>query len=270
MTLASKAKPFLRWAGGKSWLTARIAEITESKHFGNYHEPFLGGGAVFFALHSGRKAYLSDSNDSLVNAYIAVRDNAEELIELIAEYSNDESFYYFLRNKEAKSSVELAAQFVFLNHTSYNGLYRVNRQGKYNVPYGRRTRISLNRDLILGASRALKNAVISQCDFGDSLSRISRGDLVYLDPPYTVTHNSNGFIKYNQKLFSMEDQKRLCDYISEIRRKNAYYILSNAAHPTIEELFGGIDKVIHLNRANLIGGANAQRGHVEELVITNL
>ena len=134
-----RIKPFLRWAGGKSWFIDHLADLLDGHEFTNYYEPFLGGGSIFFSINvTGAVATLSDANKELIDTYIAVRDDVESVIKHFATYENTSDFYYKLRAKEPTDPAEKAARFIYLNHTSYNGLYRVNRQGKYNVPFGNR------------------------------------------------------------------------------------------------------------------------------------
>ena len=153
---------------------------------------------------------------------------------------------------------------------SFNGLYRVNRNGDYNVPYGYREKFQFDYDNLLRVSFLLKNTQIKHQDFKESITNINANDLVFLDPPYTVTHNSNGFIHYNKKLFSLEDQYNLSDVIKRIKSVGAHYILTNAAHQTIREIFDNGDKMYEIDRASLIGGKNAKRGNYAELILTNI
>lgn len=264
------AKPFLRWAGGKTWLTKFLDKIIGNLDYTNYHEPFLGGGAVFFTLPHSSKAYLSDLNKELITTYQSVKENPFEVIKILKTYENTQEFYYKVRGYVSDNAFERAARFIFLNQTSFNGIYRVNLKGEYNVPFGYRSKVFLEEDKILAASECLKNTCISYGDFTCNMSNIKEGDLVFLDPPYTVSHNNNGFIKYNQKLFSLDDQKRLSSFIDYIKNQGAYYILTNAAHQTIKEIFEKGDLRLELNRASLIGGDKAKRGKVAEYIFTNI
>jgi DNA adenine methylase len=264
-----QAGPFLRWAGGKSWFINQISDQLAELEFNDYHEPFLGGGAVFFSISRTGEAYLSDSNESLIETYTCVRDNPELVIRHMRSYENTEDCYYQTRAEKLSGRYQRAAQFIYMNQTSYNGIYRVNLKGEYNVPYGKRSKQFLDKSTILAASKVLQSATLSHGDFHDSLTNIKKGDLVFLDPPYTVSHNKNGFIKYNKSLFSLEDQHRLSNYIQEVKQRGATYILTNAAHCAIEEIFGVEDKPIELKRASLIGGKKAIRGAVSEYLFTN-
>lgn len=268
----SITKPFLRWAGGKTWLIKHLKSITGDSSFRNYHEPFLGGGSIFFTLPNESEffSYLSDLNPELIVTYQSIKDNPFEVIDLLRGYENTKEFYYQTRSTIPDTQIERAARFIYLNQTSFNGIYRVNQRGEYNVPFGYRTKNFLEEDKLISASISLQKAELSCGDFTCNGDNIREGDLVFLDPPYTVSHNNNGFIKYNQQLFSLEDQKRLSEFIDFIKNQGAYYILTNAAHKTILDLFEKGDTCLELSRASLIGGDNAKREQVSEYVFTNI
>jgi DNA adenine methylase len=263
-------RAFLRWAGGKSWLVRRIADLFGDLSFNKYHEPFLGGGSFFFAAGSSSVAYLSDKNEALIETYQAIKTDCEQVISHLRGYTNNSEEYYRIRSNETSNEYERAAQFIYLNQTSFNGIYRVNLSGVYNVPYGSRQKNFLEEGALRAASRALTNATLMARDFEGTLSDIDAGDLVFIDPPYTVSHNNNGFIKYNKSLFSLDDQYRLARFIGKIREKEANYILTNAAHFKIKEIFDVGDRHVEVSRASLIGGKKAQRGAVDEFIFTNL
>ncbi len=263
-------RPFLRWAGGKHWLTNFIRTITDELGYNKYFEPFLGGGATFFAL-CPQKANLSDKNAQLINSYTVLRDNPEEVILLLKTFRNDSKNYYKIRETISNDAIFMCARFLYLNQTSFNGLYRVNSKGKYNVPYGKREIDFIREERLRKISHILQSAEITYGDFEIHKDNIEEKDLVFLDPPYTVSHNQNGFIKYNQELFSLEDQYRLSKFMDHIKSKDAYYILTNAAHSRIKEIFfREEDTILTLKRHNTIGGKQAKRGHVEEYVFTNI
>lgn len=261
---------FLRWAGGKKWLIPHLENIIGDTKFNNYHEPFLGSGAIYFAISSDKNAYLSDLNEELINTFLVVKNFPLRLFATLSFFKNSKEFYYYIRNKEYKNPIFQAARFIFLNQTSYNGLYRVNKLGKYNVPYGNRKNINIKLEKIVEASKKLKNTEISFGNFDVNKDLIKANDLVFLDPPYTVSHNNNGFIEYNKNLFSLNDQYRLKDFIEYISEKGAYYILTNAAHETIYSIFSKNAKVIELKRNSLIGGKNAKREKIAEYIFTNI
>ncbi|NHZ85551.1 MAG: Dam family site-specific DNA-(adenine-N6)-methyltransferase [Planctomycetia bacterium] len=266
----SQQKPFLRWAGGKTWLLKNISSFLPDS-FNNYHEPFLGGGSVFFYLKPPNNSFLSDSNIELINAFQQIRDNVDTVISFLSTYTNTKTIYYRIRNSLSKNNVERAAQFIYLNRTSFNGIYRVNLKGEYNVPYGYNNyKILYDFDLLRSTSNALSSASLKICDFYKSIQRIKKDDLVFLDPPYTASHIKNGFIKYNEKLFSWQDQERLALYIEEIKKIGAFYLMTNAKHESVEDLYSKYDMPIVLNRFSTIGGKNAKRSSINELLFTNV
>ena len=264
-------RPILRWAGGKRWLLPSVSALIAATEIHNYHEPFVGGAAVFFGMSIGTKAYLSDLNIDLIDTYKQVRDDPEEVWRFLRCYKYTEDCYYAARSAKPRLDASRAARFIFLNHASFNGIYRVNRAGQYNVPYGRRTSYNPpHLDDLRQAGARLRSAVLAVGDFATAVENISPGDLVFLDPPYTVAHNDNGFVRYNDKLFSFADQRRLSKMIDTIRARGAYYILTNAAHQSIAELFEKGDCRIETLRKNAVGGATAERGTATEYLFTNL
>lgn len=263
-------KPFLRWAGGKRWLIRHIESIKEMK-INNYFEPFLGGGSIFFNFENYENAYLSDLNCELIETYKCLRDDVEKVIKKLNSYSNEEELYYKIRKIRYDNEFDRAAKFIFLNKTSYNGIYRVNRQGEFNVPYGfRKKDIDLvDSDNLRRVSRKLQNVNIDCLDFSQIENKINKGDFIFLDPPYTVAHENNGFIQYNQKIFSVEDQVRLSKLVETIKEKEAFYILTNAKHKAILEIYKNIDDPIVLTRSSTIGGNGARREGFNEYIFSN-
>lgn len=265
------AAPILRWAGGKRWLLSRLREIVVDFEITNYHEPFLGGGAVFFGLQTGGVARLSDLNAELIEVYREVRDAPTAVAVALTTQENTREHYYNVRASRPSTGPERAARFIYLNHTSFNGLHRVNLQGEYNVPYGNRALPNIpSLEQLHAVSVRLANAELFEGDFGQTAQHVQPGDLVFLDPPYTVAHNNNGFIKYNQRLFSFEDQQRLSELVDEVRARGAFYVLTNAAHESIARLFDKGDTRYELYRRNTIGGRQAARGTATEFLFTNL
>lgn len=268
-----KINPFLRWAGGKTWLLPEIDTFLPSK-FENYHEPFLGGGSIFIYLKSKgfiqKKSYLSDINSELIKAYQVLKSNHEELFKKLKQFKNEEDFYYEIRAKKPKNKIDKAARFIYLNRTSFNGIYRVNQKGEYNVPFGHKSYKDLfDFENMKRVKKLMKNAFFKTCSFEKTLGRINENDLVFIDPPYTVAHGNNGFIKYNQKLFSWEDQEMLSWFIGEIKEKGAHFILTNADHESIKNLFGKHSEPEVLNRASVIGGTKSSRGETTELIFSS-
>jgi DNA adenine methylase len=257
----------IRWAGGKRWLLKHFDEFTPQS-YNNYHEPFIGGASVFLHLNPPKHAYLSDSNAELINAYQQIRDNLEKVWSILKTYKNTKEEYYTIRDKaNYRVAHKKAARFLYLNRTSFNGIYRVNLKGIYNVPYGfKEYKCLFEYNKLKRLSERLQGTNLIHCDFADCLQNINESDLVYLDPPYTVTHSKNSFIKYNEVLFSWEQQIKLATFITKIREKKAYFILSHAKHRKVISLFGDLGKNVILKRHSAIGGKNAKRELVEEYV----
>ena len=249
-------KSLLRWAGGKSWFINAFKSITGNIEYEAYYEPFLGGASIFLSSVEDHLSFLSDINGELIDTYTVVRDYPEKLVSVIKEMRISELDYYYYRDEyEPRDLIESAARFIYLNHFSYNGIYRVNSKGKYNVPFGKRT-TPYDTEIIKRVSIRLKDSNLANGDFNIWKDKIKKNDLVFLDPPYSVSSNikDNGFIGYNKNLFSLDDQNRLKYLIDIIKEKGAYYILTNAFHPTIKEIFENKDDVcIVLNRKCLIG-----------------
>ncbi|MGC9963918.1 MAG: Dam family site-specific DNA-(adenine-N6)-methyltransferase [Syntrophobacteraceae bacterium] len=266
-------KPFIRWAGGKTWLLKQLDQFMPNS-FNNYYEPFLGGAAVFFHLKQNnrlnRQAVLSDLNEELIDCFVQIRDNVESVIKHLQMYCNDKAFYYHIRDLIPSSVEEKAARFIYLNRTSFNGIYRVNLNGVYNVPYGFKTyRVLFDYDNLRNVSVLLQDVHIIHQDFQTCLKSVKAGDLVFIDPPYTVAHDNNGFVKYNQKIFAWWDQHRLVEAISGLIAQKAHFILTNAAHPSINELFRTCGTKTELRRFSLIGGKKAKREIKSEYVFSN-
>lgn len=271
-TIEKSTKPFLRWAGGKNWFTKYIENYLPTD-FENYYEPFLGGGSIFFYLKSKglikNKSYLSDSNKDLINAYKIIKSNPTDLIKLLETHKDSELEYYKFRNKEFDNPIERAAQFLFLNKTSFNGIYRVNKSGKYNVPYGKRNLDTLYHfDHIIKISQLLEKTYFSISDFKINCKKAKTNDFVFLDPPYTVAHENNGFIQYNQSIFSWENQIELSKITQEFSINNVHFLVTNAFHKSIQELYEF--NQIPISRSSTIGGKGAKRSQYKEILITNI
>lgn len=264
------AKPFLRWAGGKRWLKKQIDELVKIDSFDNYHEPFVGGGAILFHLKP-TNAFISDANKELIDTYISVKENPNHVINYLKNFNKNKDSYYLIRSQNFSNKFERAAQFIYLNQMSFNGIYRVNANGGYNVPYGGRENYDFDYENILLVSEFLQRITIQHCDFQESLNNVTENDLVFLDPPYTIAHNLNGFVQYNQKIFSLEDQYRLTNAIDQIKEIGANYILTNAAHSKVREIFDKEnDTILEISRASVVGGRNSSRGQYSEFLFTNL
>ena len=264
---ATGLDPLFRWPGGKRWLVPTLLEMIGSSS-GRYFEPFVGGGALFFALRPVA-ATLNDSNAELIACYRAVRDHPRAVEEALRKLVPSENDYYVVREARPQGLAERAARLIFLTTHSFNGIYRVNRKGEFNVPYG-------HREYQLGApgsltehSRALAGVNLLSGDFAAAVRDAAAGDLVYLDPPYTVTHSRNGFIKYNARVFSWDDQKQLAKTASELAERGCFVLISNADHESISDLYGKFRKV-ELRRFSRMASDSARRREVTEFLFTNI
>lgn len=275
MNTNNTVKPFLRWVGGKRWLINKVDHLIP-KEINNYFEPFLGGGAMFIHLIQKNMiketSFLSDINPDLINSFEMIKKNPERLIMELKRYKNEKEFYYNERKKNHRTEIKRASQFIYLNRTSFNGIYRENLKGEYNVPYGyKKYKELFEFENLKQLSVLFKNSEFSSNDFDKIKNKVKKGDFVFLDPPYTVVHSLNGFIKYNQKLFSWDDQKRLRDLVMYLENENINFILSNAYHHSIDNLYdiSKSSKMV-LERASVVGGKNAKREKYKEILISNI
>lgn len=259
--------PFLKWAGGKRWLSNRIVELARPLA-GKYIEPFLGSGAIFFALQPSQ-AILSDANFELINTYQAISADPEKIFRLLRVHQrlHSRDYFYQMRDYKPRCEFRMAARFIYLNRTCWNGLYRVNLSGKFNVPIGTKSTVVMSTDDWHAMSNLLKPVKLVCGDFENSIEEAEKGDLVFADPPYTVKHNFNGFIKYNDALFSWGDQVRLRDALLRARRRGASVIVTNAHHASIRQLYREHFLLEPVVRASVLAGSTAHRGRYEELLI---
>ncbi|MFC1537059.1 DNA adenine methylase [Pseudomonadota bacterium] len=261
--------PFLKWAGGKRWLVSSHSHIFPAR-FNRFIEPFLGSGAIFFSLKP-EAGILSDVNPCLVETYQTVKSFPNEIQSLLEEahLRHSKDYYYQVRSDVPDDSISRAARFIYLNRTCWNGLYRVNRKGEFNVPIGTKDNVLLDTDNFAAVSKLLKNVEIINCDFEMTINRASEGDLLFVDPPYTVKHNNNGFVKYNENLFSWDDQVRLRDALLNAKHRGVQIISTNADHQSIHELYDNGFEIRPISRSSVLSGDASFRGKVSELLISS-
>lgn len=262
-----KMLPFLKWAGGKRWLVEKHSMLL-SNNCNRFIEPFLGSGAVYFSLQP-ESAILCDKNEQLIETYEAIKSDWRGVVSAL-KYHHEmhcKEYYYSQRATLNVSSVSRAAQFIYLNRTCWNGLYRVNLGGKFNVPIGTKKNVILDTDDFESVAMLLQGAELVSGDFESVISRASVGDFVFVDPPYTVKHNYNGFVKYNESIFSWDDQLRLRDSVKSAASRGAKILVTNACHDSIREIYEDVGELIVVDRASVIAGKSAARGRYEEMVI---
>lgn len=275
-------KPFLKWAGGKTQLLGQLESLFPRK-FNSYHEPFLGSAAVFFHLSalarrgqldsSMAKARLTDSSVELVKCYWAVRDDAEAVIKLLARHKAKHSreHYYRVRAQSAAalSNAERAARLIYLNKTCYNGLYRVNRKGQFNVPMGSYTNPRIfNANALRLASEYLRGAEVAIADFRQIVQHAARGDFVYFDPPYHPLNATSSFTAYTENTFGEQQQRELAAVFGELDRRGCKVMLSNSWTPFILELYRG-HTLVPVKASRAINSKPGARGKIKEVVVLN-
>jgi DNA adenine methylase len=266
--IQSQARPFLKWAGGKNWLMPHIHKYKPLK-FKRYFEPFLGSGSIFFSLRH-KPAILSDLNKNIIQVYIAVRDEPIKLINKIRKMKYDKDYYYFIRDEyKPRSIVNQAARIIYLNRTCWNGLYRENRAGKFNVPFGKFNNPCIcDKENLMSTSELLQSVEIHDGDFEGVLLSARKGDFIFLDPPYISSHKNNGFLKYNNKIFSWEDQERLARIVKMLDKKGCHILMTNAYHKSVMDLYREFNFSFE-SRYSSIAADNTKREVISELLISN-
>lgn len=270
------SNPVLKWAGGKRQLLPEIlSKFPKDYRLRSYHEPFIGGGAVFFNIKP-TNGTINDVNPRLMNFYKIVRDHPEKLIELAKSYIHDKEEYYKIRdryNQPELNDVEDAALLLYLNKTAFNGLYRVNSKGKFNVPFGSyKNPTIVDEDRLYKASDILKSVDIFCTDFSYILEIVKQGDLCYFDPPYLPVSETARFTSYSKGGFSYEDQIRLRDTCVQLNAKGVLFVLSNSYVPPLVKKYQEIENfevnIVNANRA--INSVGSKRGPVKEILVTNV
>jgi len=261
--------PLLKWAGGKRWLAPRLLEIISRTTFARYFEPFCGGAALFFQL-APKQAFLSDTNADLINCYEQIKNDPEGVITVLEKFRNSEGDYYAIRNITPRVNARRAARILYLTTLAFNGIYRVNLRGEFNVPYGYKAHLKpCDADRIRAASKLLQHAHFFVADFEDVAATAVANDLLYFDPPYTVAHGNNGFLKYNEKILQWEDQLRLACIATSAAERGCKVIVSNADHPSVSKLYSHFTRE-RVHRASVMAASTAYRRSVSEFIFHNL
>lgn len=267
-TKTLRLSPPFRWPGGKRWLVDRLLELVPAD-CGRFFEPFFGGGALFWALRP-EIATISDSNVALMACYAAIRDHHREISARLRDLTQDQATYYRVRAERPTDEIARAARLIYLTTLAFNGIHRVNKAGDFNVPYSGRTYARLQDESFLSAhADALRSAEILSVDFEEAVASAASGDVIYLDPPYTVKHGNNGFVKYNDRIFSWSDQKRLARVARNLANRGCHVIVSNADHDSIREMYEGFVERIE-TRTSAMAADTKHRGEIQEIVLTNV
>lgn len=262
-------EPFLKWPGGKRWLVHQYASLFPLQ-YRRYLEPFLGGGAVFFHLKPQR-AVLSDTNAELVNAYQCLQRYSRAIEKRLSDLQrkHNDALYYRIRETRPTGAIEQTVRFLYLNRTCFNGIYRVNLKGEFNVPIGTKDRVAYPTDYLQGIAACLQRASIRVADFEETIDKAGAEDFVFVDPPYTVMHNNNNFVKYNAKLFSWPDQVRLASAVKRAARRGAAVMVSNADHQSVRELYSDFGAHHRVDRTSILAADFLHRRKTTELLITS-
>jgi DNA adenine methylase len=272
-----RTSPFLKWVGGKSQLLSILSKIIEKKSL-TYYEPFLGGGAVFFYFVDKRRfrqAILNDINPELINCYKVVKDHLPKLLTRLDAYQQDpdwntQTYFERIRAEKFSNPVEQAARTIYLNHVCYNGLYRTNRTGEFNAPFGKYDNPRLcDRGNIIACSEALQRfATLRNVDFSDSVIDAKAGDLIYFDPPYVPVSETSNFTSYAGR-FGLSEQQKLADLFCSLFSRGIIVVQSNSDTPLVRELYK--DFVLHVVEAKRsVNSVGDKRGNVNELIIIGL
>lgn len=276
MKKSNLIKPIVKWAGGKRQLINEIERFIP-EHYSTYYEPFVGGGALLFHIQPN-KAVINDVNEELMNLYTIVKDNVDELIKDLEKHENTKEYYYKMReldrDKERYSkltNIERASRIHFLNKTCFNGMFRVNQQGEFNVPFGRYTNPDIiNKATLKAVSKYFNksNIKLLNCDFEEALKGIRKGSFVYFDPPYDPISDSSSFTGYAKGGFDREEQKRLKKLCDKLNDRGVKFLLSNSTTEFILELYK--DYSLEIIQARRVINSNPDlRGEVDEVLVRN-
>lgn len=281
--IEEKPKPFVKWVGGKRQLLNqfKMMNLYPPEKFnpktGKYFESFVGGGAVFFDLLPN-KAFLSDMNNELVITYNVIKNDVESLIKSLKKHKNVKEYFLKMRAKDINklSDVEVASRFIYLNRTCFNGLYRVNSKGGFNVPFaGNKNPLICDEINLRKISKALKNVVIKYEDYKKVINRAKKGDFVYFDPPYYPVSKTSSFTSYTKESFLEKEQIELRDIFVELTKRGCFVMLSNSDTPFINKIYSEINiknKLITINKVyagRAINSDGAKRGKITEVLVTN-
>ena len=261
-------RPFIKWAGGKRQLLPELLRYVPER-FGRYYEPFVGGGALFFELRP-HAARLTDVNERLIRTYRGVRDDVESVIALLSRFPHDPTVFYELRDADIDTGTdwEVAAWFIYLNKVGFNGLYRVNRKNRFNVPFGRHKNPTICDAATLRAcSAALAGATIEKLDFEAAVAGAEAGDLVYFDPPYVPLSVTSNFTSYTSDGFDRDAQVRLRDVALALKQRGVHVLLSNSSAELVRDLYRDGFTTTEVHATRLVNSKVTGRGAITELVI---
>lgn len=264
------ARPFLKWAGGKNWFVNQEFDRLPLQ-YNRYIEPFLGGGSVFFYMNP-EQAILSDINAELINAYVCLRDEFETVYRNlhIHQINNSREYYYIIRSRHTRTNATSAARTIYLNKACFNGIYRVNRDGGFNVPYGKVKNVVFDRNDLYDSSTALGNAEILCQDFEATIDLAVQEDFIFCDPPYAVLNEDNRFVSYTANLFSWNDQVRLSLALNRAAQRGVKILMTNVNHQAVRALYENLQgfNLDVVERSCVISSRLDARRVYSELIVT--
>lgn len=277
--LEEKPKPFVKWVGGKRQLLKqfRLMNLYPPEKFnfktGRYFEPFVGGGAVFFDLGC-EKGFLSDLNNELVITYNVIKNDVDNLIKSLKKHKYQKEYYLKVREKNPKklSDLHVASRFIYLNRTCFNGMYRVNSNGGFNVPFGKYSNPLICDEINLRrVSKALKNVEIKCQDYKEVLKKAGSGDFIYFDPPYYPIKKTASFTSYTKETFLEKEQIELRNTFLELTKRGCFVMLSNSDTPFINKIYSGLKgvRITKVKAGRMINSDSSKRGKITEVLITN-
>ncbi len=277
--ISEKPKPFVKWVGGKRQLLAQFRRLNlyPPEKFdietGRYFEPFVGGGAVFFDLLP-ESGYLSDLNKELVTTYNVIKNNVEGLIVSLKKHKTDKEYFLKVRAQDPNKleDLKMASRFIFLNRTCFNGMYRVNSKGGFNVPFGKYANpLICDEDNLRKVSKALQNVEIIHQDYKEVLKKAKKGDFIYFDPPYYPVSKTASFTSYTAESFLDKEQTELRDTLLELNKRGCFVMLSNSDTPFINKIYSGFKgiRITKVEAGRAINSNGSGRGKITEVLVTN-
>ena len=265
--MSDSIKPILKWAGGKRQMLPSLSKYIPKK-FGTYIEPFIGGGALFFELNYNN-SIISDSNEELINLYKAISKDYLKVSKKLEQYKNTKDFFYKVRDSEPIEIYSKAARTIYLNRTCFNGLYRVNKKGEFNVPYANNKKVNLvDKENLKLASKLLKKSKIILSDYQVVLEKYcKKNDLIFLDPPYLPISKYSDFKRYTKEQFYFDDHVKLAKIFKKLDRKGCYLILTNSNSPEIHKLYKDYNIEVVSTKRNINSKGNKRTG--EDIIVSN-
>ena len=260
---------FLKWAGGKNWFVKHQSHRLPTQ-YNRFIDPFLGGGSVFFYMEP-EQAILSDVNEELITTYSAIKHDWQKLERKLRNHArkHNDDYYYIVRGQKPREETSIAARMIYLNKTCFNGIYRVNRRGEFNVPRGSKNTVFTGQEEFEMRSKLLQNATLGCCDFENTINAAEKGDFLFCDPPYAIQQEQS-FVGYTRNLFNWCDQVRLYNTLERARQRGVQILMTNVNHPSVRDLYENREGFLLdvINRYSSISGLSGGRRQYSELIVS--